>query len=154
MPFDKERRLNELFADFKRTDQFYISFKLEFEEQLFDIILDYCPSFVQKNVLHEMILLYATEVLSISESVIDKDQSYPEYRMIEELDYMNRLLIKEQVIAIDDDFSKTIHSKVKALIVKHYPNIMDLTNHGFRLLERNMKMYLYSFVSQFMSFVK
>lgn len=154
MPFDRERRLNELFADFKRTDQFYVSFKLEFEEHLFDIILDYHPNFDQKNVLHEMISLYATEVLSASESVIDKDQSYPEHRMIEELEYMDRLLNKEQAMAIDDEFSNTIHNKVKELIVIHYPNILDLSNHGFRLLERNMKMYLYGFISQFISFVK
>jgi len=154
MSFDKEKRLNKLFADFKRTDEFYISFKREFEELLFDIILDYHPNFIQKNVLHEIISLYATEVFSASESVIDKDHSYPEHRMIEELQYMDRLLTKEQAMAFDNDFSNTIHDKVKALVVKHYPNIINLSMHGFRLLERNLKLYLYGFISQFMSFVK
>ncbi|MGQ1786104.1 MULTISPECIES: hypothetical protein [unclassified Saccharicrinis] len=154
MPFDKERKLNELFTNFKRTDKFYAEFKLEFKSVIMDVILDYYPEFKQKDVLNDMMGHYATEVLSATESVLDKDKNYPEERKIEELGYMDRLLNKEQVIARQSAFSETVHQKVKELIVAHYPNIVDLSTYGFRLLERNMKMHLIGFISQFLSFVK
>ncbi|WP_066627258.1 hypothetical protein [Labilibacter marinus] len=154
MTFDKERRLNQLFADFKRTDQFYAKFKSEFEELIFDIILDYYPHFSQKDILEEMIGIYASEVLSATESVIDKDKNYPDFRKEEELGYLNRLLTKEKAMVTESEFSDTIHLKVKEIAVMHYPAISDLSTHGFRLLERNMKMHLYRFTSEFISFVK
>ena len=94
----------------KKTDRFYDRFKLEFEEIIFDLILDFYPGFTQKNVLDEIVTLYATEIFSASESVIDKDKNYPEYRKIEELEYMNKVLYKEKGMAGRNEFSG-LHSR-------------------------------------------
>ena len=158
MPFDKEKRLNELLAHFKQTDQFYDKFKDEFKNKIVDLILDYQPECLnKKEAINEMVMLYASEVISATESVIDKDENYPEYRKIEELDYMNKLLHKEMNSSKHierNKFSETIHIEAKKLVVKHFPDIINLSNHGFRLLERNMKMYLLHFMAQFMSIVE
>ncbi len=154
MPFNKEDRINDILAGFKKTDQFYSKFKAEFESDVFDIILDFYPHFKQKDVLNEMIQMYASETLSATEAVLDKDNHYPEYRKLEEIEYMNKILAKEKGMYSENEFSEALHNRIKAIVVKHYSDVMDLSNHGFRLLERNLKMYLLGFVSQFESFVK
>ncbi|GAF05656.1 hypothetical protein [Saccharicrinis fermentans] len=154
MSFDKEERLNELYTEFNRTDEFYAQFRKQFNTVIIDVVLDYYPGFKQKDVLNDMIDQYASEILSATESVLYKDKNYPKYRKLEEIEYMDRFLNKEEVIANPDEFSETTHKIVKAFIVSQYQNIIHLSAQGFRLLERYMKMHLMAFISQFLSFVK
>ncbi len=95
--------------------------------------------------------IFATQVFNSTESVIDKDTTYPEYRLVEELDVMRKIVSKIPGFDRNSDFSETIHQKAKALMVEHFEATLDLSANGFRLLELNSKMHTLEFVANFYS---
>ncbi|TLX74698.1 hypothetical protein E9993_12350 [Labilibacter sediminis] len=145
--------MNQLFKDYNKTKKLHTQFKKAFTASIIDVVLDFHPHYNQIDILNELILLYASEILNATEEVLDKDSKYSEDRKIEELDCMNRVINKESLMVDENDFSEQVHLKAKALVVNFFPQVIHLSNYGFRLLELNTKMYLYSFIAQFNSFV-
>jgi len=49
-----------------------------------------------------------------------------------------------------DDFGEAVHLKAKELMVSHFEAIYNLSSIGFRLLEKNARLYNWEFVSNFL----
>jgi len=149
--FDKEENMKFILEEIKKTDTFYSFFQREFSELIYVIILEFYPTSKQSDEIDDMLQTYAVAILNATESVIDKDRNYPFYRLEEELATMNRLTIKLSEEGPNNAFRETVHLQAKELLVKYFNAIYDLSSTGFRLLEKNAKLYNWEFVSNFES---
>jgi len=85
---------------------------------------------------------------------IFEEINYPFYRLEEELGTMNRLTLKLQKLEKNSDFREAVHRHAKELMVKYFVAIYDLSSTGFRLLEKNAKLYNWEFSSNFESIIE
>jgi hypothetical protein len=151
--FDSGEYFRKVLIEFKRTDQFYSSFRLLFKARLVKVIVEYYPHIDGDNDLDSNLNLYADEILSCVEAVVYKDNSYPEFRIQEELDVMTRIVVKEADQGQDPEFIDQIHLAAKAMIVDSYPEIVDLSGNSFRLLEKFSRMYNWEFIVAFYAMI-
>ena len=149
--FDSEGNMKFILEEIKKADTFYHSFQKEFSELLLKIIRKFYPETLIGEELENLLLAYSVAILNSTESVIDKDRNYPFYRLEEELESMNRITIKLFQEEEYNDFGEAVHLKAKKLMVKHFAAIYDLSSNGFRLLEKNARLYNWEFVSNFQS---
>ena len=149
--FDREENLKFILEEIKKTDTFYNLFKKEFSELIYTNIHQFYPEIRPCEEIDELLEAYAVAILNATESVIDKDRNYPLYRLEEELGTMNRLTIKLSRLEENNDFRKAVHMNAKELMVKHFSAIYELSSTGFRLLEKNAKLYNWEFASNFES---
>lgn len=149
--FDDEGNMKYILEEIQKADTFYNSFKKEFSELIYNTIQEYYPETLTGNEIDNLLLAYSVAILNSTESVIDKDKNYPLYRLEEELDAMSRITLKLSQSEDTHDFAESVHLKVKALMVSHFDEIYNLSSNGFRLLERNARLYNWEFVSSFIS---
>jgi hypothetical protein len=147
--FDSDGNMRYILEEIKKTDTFYGLFKTEFSESIYNIIKQTYPDTLMVNEIDNLLQAYSVAILNATESVIDKDQSYPLYRLEEELGTMKRITLKIAQAEENSAFKETVHLKAKELMVKHFSGIYDLSSMGFRLLEQNAKLYNWEFVSNF-----
>ena len=147
--FDDEGNIKFILEEIKKTDTFYNSFQKEFSELLLKIIRKFYPNTSMGDEIENLLLAYSVAILNSTESVIDKDRNYPFYRLEEELESMNWITLKLLHEAEYNDFGEAVHLKAKKLMVKHFAAIYDLSSNGFRLLEKNARLYNWEFVSNF-----
>ncbi len=149
--FDNEGNMKFILEEIQKTDTFYNSFKKEFSESLMKIIQEFYHDTLMNNELDNLLLAYSVAILNSTESVLDKDHNYPFYRLEEELASMNRITMKLSQKEEYDDFGEAVHLNAKKLMVKHFDDIYNLSSIGFRLLEKNARLYNWEFVSNFLS---
>ncbi|MBV5315854.1 MAG: hypothetical protein JZU47_21325 [Prolixibacteraceae bacterium] len=152
--FDNERNLKFILEEIKKADTFYMLFKKEFSELTYTSIHQFYPEIRPCEEIDELLEAYAVAILNATESVIDKDRNYPLYRLEEELGTMNRLTLKLQKLEKNSDFREAVHLHAKELMVKYFVAIYDLSSTGFRLLEKNAKLYNWEFISNFESILE
>ena len=152
--FDSEGNMKFILEEIIKTDTFYNLFKKEFSELIYNIIQEFYPETIPGDELDELLQSYAVAILNATESVIDKDRNYPSYRLEEELGTMNRLTLKLSKLEENNDFREAIHLNTKELLVKHFVAIYDLSSTGFRLLEKNAKLYNWEFASNFENIIE
>jgi hypothetical protein len=151
--FDKEGNMKFILEEIKKTDTFYSFFTKEFSELIYTKIHEFYPDSGKCSEIDEMLQSYAVAILNAAESVIDKDRNYPFYRLEEELATMNRLTKKLSEEGPNNAFGEAVHLQAKELLVKYFTGIYDLSSTGFRLLEKNAKLYNWEFVSNFETIV-
>jgi len=149
--FDDDGNMKFILEEIQKADTFYNSFKKEFSELILNIIQEFYPDTLPGHEMDNLLLAYSVAILNSTESVIDKDHNYPLYRLEEELDSMNRITLKLSQNEEYDYFGEAVHLKAKELMVNHFEGIYDLSSVGFRLLERNARIYNWEFVSNFLS---
>lgn len=142
--YRNEEMMRKMMAEFEKTDAFYAIFKKEYiyaVKQIAKAI--YYPVYKVID-LSKILEIHAQEVLNATQSVLDKDHNYPEYRMEEELDW-TRVVLKSmpEYTKIELEFCDQVHLKTKELIVKYFEDIMSLSSNGFKLLEINSKVHNY-----------
>jgi len=147
--FDNERNLKFILEEIKKADSIYMLFKKEFSELIYTSIHQFYPGILPYEEIDELLEAYAVAILNATESVIDKDRNYPLYRLEEELGTMNRLNLKLPQLEANSDFREAVHMRAKELMVKYFVAIYDLSSTGFRLLEKNAKLYTWEFASNF-----
>jgi hypothetical protein len=149
--FDSIENLKFILEEIKKTDTFYNLFKKEFSILIYASMQEFYPDILYCDEIDELLQSYAVAILNATESVVDKDRNYPMYRLEEELGTMNKLTLKLSKLEENNDFREAIHQKAKELMVKYFNAIYDLSSTGFRLLEKNAKLYNWEFVSNFES---
>ena len=149
--FESHKFQHKLNSEFRKIEEFLHEFETDFSKAIHDIIYYEYPDVISSDKIDEAILIYANEVISVAESVCDKDLSYTEIRLKEELDNMARVVEKYPPENRDHRFLNLTHQKAKELIVNYYPHIFDLSSTGFRLLEKYCQMYNWKFVDIFYS---
>jgi hypothetical protein len=138
-----------ILEEIKKTDSFYSLFKKEFSELIFEILQEFHPDTEPNEDIENLLHSYAVAILNATESVIDKDRNYPFYRLEEELGTMKRITSKYTQTIEQHAFKEAILLNTKSLMVKYFPKIFDLSSTGFRLLEQNVKLYNWEFISNF-----
>lgn len=147
--FDRQNHLRNLYSEFRKTDEFYKTFCDEFVDELCGIVGLYHPEMIKSSEVESNLRLYAREMLSTIEAVKYKDESYSAHRLDEELQMMTRLVVKKAEKDQDPEFIDRVHEQAKAMLVKHFSDIPDLSASALRLLEKNSKMYNWEFISNF-----
>ena len=153
MEFDNEGNIKSILEGIKRADSFYKTFKEEFSGQIFNIVKESYPEAVLDDEMENLLFLYSVAILNSTEAVIDKDQSYPIYRLEEDLEAMTRVNSKFDQVPAFSDIEEAVHLKAKELMVKYFEKIFDLSPIGFRLLEQNSKLYNQEFITNLQSFL-
>jgi hypothetical protein len=147
--FDNQGNLKFILEEIKKADTFYNLFKNEFSVLIYNTIQEFYPEIRPHKEIDELLVDYAVAILNATESVIDKDQNYPVYRLEEELSTMNRLTLRLSNPEQNNEFREAVHLRAKELMVKYFDAIFDLSSTGFRLLEKNAKLYNWEFGSNF-----
>jgi hypothetical protein len=145
--FDNENKMEHIQEQLRRTEAFFNAFKTEFTTTLFETLNGYYPVSDNDSEVENLMDIFATQIFNSTESVIDKDLTYPEYRLVEELDVMRIIVSKIPEFDQINDFSETIHQKAKELIVHYFEATVELSANGFRLLELNSKLQAREFLS-------
>lgn len=150
--FDKEKWMLDLLSEFKEMDGFRATFQSDFRLRLSTIISEVHPNISWNEAKYELIDMFALQVLNVTESVIDKDKNYPQYRLEEELQKMNELVgdwfVKEGLALYEDSYKE-----VKMFMVNANKKVFDLSGTGFRLLEANVRIALRDFWAAFLYLV-
>ena len=84
--------------------------------------------------MEEKLGYYAEEFLNFTDSVIDKDNCYNQYRKSQELINMCRYMEKIPPIDAKLGFQNQVYEKVKQLIVRHDYRVYDLSAEGFSVI--------------------
>ncbi|WP_243350007.1 hypothetical protein [Parabacteroides sp. FAFU027] len=151
--FDNEERRSQFLEEFKKVDKFYNTFKEEFETEIINIIRLHYPAFIRTDEFNELLSQFAIAALSITHTVLDKDESYPDFRKTEDLAALRAYYAKAIQTTKNIELTEQIHLKTKELAVKYYPKIVDLSGDGFRLLELNLKLFNLEFVATINSLI-
>jgi hypothetical protein len=141
--FEKENLIKHILDEIKKNDEFVNAFYDELTQALYPVIGTFYPHVSPGTTIDEVLQNYALVITNYTESVIDKDRTYPLYRLNDELDAMNRLVAK--LTFSNPAFTDTVSFYVKELMIKHFPNIYNLSGNGFRLLELNARLYVWEF---------
>jgi hypothetical protein len=142
---ESEKRIRKIIEGFKQQDELHSSFKNHFIQSIYSKIEALFPGRDFGSGLADHILLYAENIISCTESVVDKDFNYPENRKDEEVKRMKQLIDKLPI----HEYADTLHKEAKKSIVKFFPAIFELSGQGFRLLELNSRFFNQGFLDNF-----
>lgn len=149
--FEPYKPLREIHHEFRRSEEFYNSFRHQFIISLFLVVKRHYKHLQLNETINSDLKLYADEMLSCVESILYKDFTYHAEKLDEELRAMNRMVSIKAEFEDHMEFINKLHLKAKEMIVRHYPPVFDLSASGFRLLERYSRMYNLEFASNFFS---
>ncbi|WP_319479429.1 hypothetical protein [uncultured Draconibacterium sp.] len=144
--FNKEFHL-KLRAEFKRIDKLWEQFQRHFiREQL--LIANEHPDFnLPKDELNKVLKQYAGHLFGCADSVADKDENYNEIRLALELESITRSTNKYPLRFRESQLARQTHKKAKELLIQFFPELMELSANGFRLLEKYCLFYNLEFTS-------
>ncbi len=138
------KRLNLKFGEIdKRTEDFIDNFNSVIKP----MVLAEFPNIDSSESLILSINDYAVEMFSFTNSTIDKDKEYSDFKKNEELKSMTALLERLSKDFNETEFSIMLHKKAKSLTIDEFPDIFDLSSHGFLMLERYTKLKNMAFIS-------
>ncbi|WP_319591335.1 hypothetical protein [uncultured Draconibacterium sp.] len=144
--FNKDFHL-KLSAEFERIDKFLEKFQRHFiHEQSLGINM-FPDSYTEEKELEEQLREYANRMFNCADTVADKDENYNEFRLELELDAMTRAINKYPEQIKKSELGRQTHQKAKELLIRFFPELMELSANGFRLLERYCLFYNYEFIS-------
>lgn len=145
--FNKDFHL-KLRAEFERIDQFLENFRRNFiREQLLVTVKQLAGSVSEKE-LTKLLKEYATSMFSCADAVADKDENYSEIRLALELESMTRAIEKYPGTIQNSELGLQAHLKAKELLIQFFPELVELSANGFRLLEKYCLLYNYEFVAR------
>lgn len=145
MKRNTDKLMKELLKEFMQVEEFRNKFKSNYIEILAPLLNKWGP-FDNSQQPIDFLEIMAEQAISFTESVIDKDQSFSEFRKEEELKSMDSLLTKYQTSDFDLNKLKKIKQILNEIILNHYPSIYEFSSFGYRLLERNVQFYSYRFI--------
>jgi hypothetical protein len=145
--YERENVLNRIREEIDKTDKVYRAFTNEFAVALYPVVTTFYPFARRCMAVDEVLNAYAVATFNSTEAVIDKDRSYPLYRLEEEVGAMSHLLQKLHGQGNDASFANAIVDVVKRIMVSYFAGVYNLSGHGFRLLELNARLYNWEFQS-------
>lgn len=145
MELDMKNSFYDIFEQFKLIDEFRDEFRIEFVRKLKNLVKQNWELKLTPEV-YEFLDIMASESISFTEAVIEKDRNYPEYRLVEELKRMNALNNKPKFRGLPNELIQVVKFEVNELILKNYPALYELSAFGYRLLDRNVSYFVSNFV--------
>lgn len=144
--FNKDFHL-KLSAEFERIDKFLEKFQRNFIREQLLIVRKKSIIKQSEELLKEQLKNYANKMFNCADAVIDKDQNYNEIRLTLELEAMTRAIDKYPAEFRQCKFAGKAHQKAKELLVHFFPELIELSANGFRLLEKYCLLYNFEFLS-------
>jgi len=145
MELDMKNSFSEIFEQFKLIDAFRDEFRSEFIRKM-EKLSGAQLKLALTSEIEDFLEIMAYETMSFTEAVVDKDRNYPEYRLVEELSQMNDLLAKKRYKSLPVETVQSVKYELNEIILKHYPSLYELSGFGYRLLERNVHLFVANFV--------
>ena len=144
--FDKDFHL-KLSAEFKRIDKFLEKFQRHFIREQ-SVVASTQPHLnLSEKEITEQLKNYANRIFNCADSVADKDQNYNEIRLALELESITHATDKHPFRFRESELGRQAHKKAKELLIKFFPELMELSANGFRLLEKYCLFYNFEFIS-------
>lgn len=137
--------IHDMFEQFRLIDSHREQFRARFVNR-FRVVLSNEFDTTNTDALDEFLEWMADEAISFTEAIIDKDRNFPEYRMVEELKSMNTVLAKFPIQQHSHPGIQQIKFELNELILSHYPALYELSGFGYRLLDRNVNYFVFTFV--------
>ncbi|WP_372651791.1 hypothetical protein [Draconibacterium sp.] len=137
----------KLSAEFKRIDQLFEQFHRHFIREQLLIANEYSDLNLPKDELNKALKQYAAHLFNCADSVADKDENYNEIRLALELESISRATDKYPLRFRESEFAQRTHQKAKELLIHFFPELMELSANGFRLLEKFSLFYNLDFIS-------
>ncbi|WP_163711968.1 hypothetical protein [Mangrovibacterium lignilyticum] len=146
MELNKERVMREIFEEFKKMDAFKTRFKNDFYAAFSSAITD-IYQVQETDELIEFIDAMAEEALRLSNAVVEKDRTYPEYRQEMELKSFSVLLAKQTISSDQTVEIQKVKYELNKILLKYFPAIFELSSFGYRLLDRNVQYFAHQFTN-------
>lgn len=143
--FDPKKKIRQIMLDFKHYDQKHHEFLLDFENNMYDVIMDNAYAIKPQDDFADHLKAFALSMINCAYAVLEKNESYPDYRIVMELDNMDTLLKKQGSDITETTFYSDVSKMAKGTTVLHFPKLNDLSANGFRLLERSAAFRVNSF---------
>ena len=144
--FNKKEEVRQIFLEFEKYDKLHDKFLLEFENGIYNFIADHPKSIQLSASFSEDLKSFSNSLISCAYEVIEKNNTYPAYRMQIELENMDKLLEKYPLPEENNTFSLGFSKMAKAKMPKYFPELYDLSSNGFRLLERCTSFRIHAFL--------
>ena len=144
--FDKDFHL-KLNAEFERIDKFLEKFQRHFIREQLIVASTHLDLNLSEKEKTEQLKNYANRIFNCADSVADKDQNYNEIRLALELESITRATDKHPLRFRESELARQTHKKAKELLIKFFPELMELSANGFRLLEKYCLFYNFEFIS-------
>ena len=144
--FNKEFHL-KLRAEFERIDQLWEQFQRHFIREQLLIANEHPGLNLPKDELNKALKQYAAHLFNCADSVADKDENYNEIRLALELESITRATDKYPSRFRESDLARRTHQKAKELLIQFFPELMELSANGFRILEKYCLFYNLEFTS-------
>ena len=146
---NQREKIRQIFLEFERYDKLHHSFLLDFENGIYNFIADYKEKITLYPAFSEDLKSFSISLINCAYAVIDKDKSYPKYRMAMELENMDQLLERYPKPSQNDLFTEGFSKMAKAKMPKYFTELYDLSADGFRLLERCTNQLINAFLAYF-----
>ncbi|MFV0376635.1 MAG: hypothetical protein ACK5JD_04945 [Mangrovibacterium sp.] len=137
--------IHHIFEQFKLVESFREQFKARFANCFRPVLTDTFRIGASTE-LDEFMEWMADEAISFTEAIIDKDRNYSEFRIDEELKSMDTVLQRFSVLQVFHPGAFQIKFELNKLILSFYPALYELSGSGYRLLERNVNYFVFTFV--------
>lgn len=147
--FDKEKNIENILQNFKALDRYYVGVKNGLMNNLFQIANEFYPQFEQNKTNKEYFDLFAMYLINSTESVVEKDKIYTPFRLSLELETTENIALKMVSHKVNIAFEEKINHTLRKFIVENFKQIYSLSGDGFRLLEKNIKIFNFHFLSDF-----
>lgn len=140
-------KIRQIFLEFEQFDQFHHKFSLEFENGIYNFVVDHPEQVSLEPEFTEDLKYFAIALINCAYDVIEKNKAYPPYRMEMELENMDKQLERYPMPEENKAFSNGFSQMAKAKMTKYFPALFDLSADGFRLLERSTNYRIHGFLT-------
>lgn len=152
--FDEDWNLNSMLQNLQKTDAIYNTLKNEFAQKIKQTVEYYLGCDVINNELLEEVELFAAGIISLTETIIDKDKNYTEQRLIEDLAAMSKAVKNMKSDQAGIDFREAVLKQSKELMIENFEAIFELSATGYRLLEKEAIWHIMLFESSLNNILK
>jgi len=139
--FDKEKWKENIQKEFVEIDKFHNQFCHAFSNNMQPIFERFYSIKSFDGTLNKFLSVYAIHLISVIESVIEKDKNYSQYRIKVELERMSEVVSGVSKPSSFPKLNDEIIGQVKKMTTDFFPVVYEFTGNGFRLLELNLKLF-------------
>jgi len=144
-----QEKIRLLFQEFEKYDRVHDKFLLDFENDIYNFIVDQAFYEHLYDGFSDDLQTFSRSLINAAYEVIEKDHSYPAYRMAMELENMDHLLLRYPRPKEHPAFTAGFSTMTKAKMPHYFPALYELSAAGFRLLERCVNYRIHSFLAYF-----
>lgn len=137
--FNKAQFVNELYERFEVIDNAVKDFSTGLCADIFTLINKSFKHYKMDAELKRGIEDKVIEIYHSTQSLIDKDKTYPDYRMNVEIGILRNLIAKRDLVGNHSELEAKLLYFIKFHIVEHFKEVYDLSAEGYLLIDLYVK---------------